>query len=430
MEIRERKLTKSVEYWERAEKVIPCGTQTLSKGPDQFVKGVYPIYLERGKGSHVFDVDGNEYIDYPCSLGPIILGHAYPATIEAVTRQLKQGITFTLMHPLEVELAELIVECIPCAEMVRYGKNGSDVTSAAVRLARAYTGQEKIAHCGYHGWQDWYVIGTERNKGVPKALKELLYPFQYNRIETLERIFEENKGEVAAVIMEQGGEDPQNGFLDKVRELTHKNGALLIFDEIVTGFRYALGGIQEYYNVVPDLVCFGKGIANGMPLSVLAGRREIMKTLEEVFFSLTYGGETLSLAAAIATIKEIREKNVIAYIWEKGKRLQDGYNELADEIGVNTKCIGHPPRSSLVFYDAQGQESPQMRGLFLQETIKRGILFGGPIFISFSHTGEDIDRTLAACEESLKVLKRAVDENNIAKYMEGEVPQVVFKVRQ
>lgn len=427
MEVRQRDLTRSFDYWNRAQRLIPNGTQTLSKGPDQFVRGIYPIYLERGQGCHVFDVDGNEYIDYPMSLGPVILGHAYPATVEAIQRQLERGITFTLMHPLEVELAELICQCVPCAEMVRYAKNGSDATSAAIRVARAHTGREKVAHCGYHGWQDWYAIATPRDRGIPRALKDLIFTFKYNQIETLERIFAEQPGQVAAVILEQGAENPQDDFLGRVKELTHRHGAVLIFDEIVTGFRYALGGIQEYFGVVPDLACFGKAIANGMPLSVLVGRKEIMRTCEEVFFSMTFGGEALSLAAAVATIREIREKEVIPYLWKMGRRWKEEFNGMARELGVNVECIGQGPRTSFVFRDGTGEESLEMRGLFLQETVKRGILFGGPIFMTYSHAQQDLDRTLEACEDALKILRRALNEGDILRYMEGEVPQVVFR---
>lgn len=270
------------------------------------------MYLQSGKGSHVFDVDGNEYIDYVMALDPITLGYSYPQVNEAIIRQLERGITFSLMHPLEVELSELLIEVIPCAEMVRFGKNGSDVDSAAVRVSRAYTDREKIACCGYHGWQDWYIGTTTRDRGVPKSTKELTIPFEYNNIKSLERIFIKNKDQIAAVIMEPIIiAEPKDNFLQEVKELTHKNGAILIFDEIVTGFRLALGGAQEYFGLTPNLATFGKGIANGMPLSVIVGKREIMKEFDEVFFSFTFGGETLPLAAAIATIEEIEEKKLL-----------------------------------------------------------------------------------------------------------------------
>lgn len=423
-----RSLERSNEYWERARGVIPCGTQTLSKGPDQFVRGVYPIYLARGQGSHVFDVDGNEYIDYPLALGAITLGYAYPAVVEAVRRQLEDGSIFTLMHPLEVELAEMLCALIPCAERVRFAKNGSDVTSAAVRVARAYTGREAIVHCGYHGWQDWYAVGTARDRGIPKALKALLYSFEMNRIDLLEELFTEHPGKIAAVILEHGVTPVEEGFFGRVKEVAHKNGALFIWDEVGTGFRYSLGGAQQYFGVTPDLACFGKGMANGMPLSALVGRREVMEVLEDnVFFSMTYGGETLSLAAAIATIREMTEKEVIPYLWTQGRKLQEGYNRLAAEVGVDTRCVGPAPRTAIVFRDRDGKESTEIKSLFMQECVKRGILFGAYVHISYSHTDEDIERTLSVCADALEIVKWALDEEAIDQYMEGEKVGVVFR---
>jgi glutamate-1-semialdehyde aminotransferase len=420
-----RCLTRSFELWRRAETLIPCGTQTLSKGPDQFVRGVSPIYIERGEGCRVYDVDGNEYIDYPMSLGPIILGHAYPATTEAIIRQLRSGTTFTLMHPLEVEVAELITACVPCADMVRFAKNGSDVTSAAIRLARALTGRERVVYCGYHGWQDWYVGATDRRAGVPRAVCELVVPFRYNDLESLDSALGAHPGEVAAVILEQGGEDPVDDFLQRVKDRAHAAGALLIFDEVVTGFRYALGGIQELYGVVPDLACLGKAVANGLPLSVLAGRREVMAGCEEIFFSMTFGGETLSLAAAAATIRELQDRDVIPYIWAIGTEWQRAFNLLVASEGVPVRCNGHPPRSHFEF---GGPDPAIARALFLQETVKRGVLFGGPVFMTFAHSSRDIALTLDACKAALQVLHRAFADGSPARFLEGEPPRAIFRL--
>ena len=425
----ERKLGKSNEYLRRAEKIIPCVTQTLSKGPTQYVQGIAPIYLERGKGCHVWDVDGNEYIDYIMALGPVILGYAYPRIDEAITEQLKKGVSFSLMHPLEVELAELLTEVIPCAEMVRFSKNGSDATTAAVRVSRAYTRREKIAQCGYHGWSDWSICTTTRNKGVPKQTKNLTLTFKYNQIETLEKIFAENKDEIAAVIMEPIGiEEPRNDFLKRVEKLTRENEALLVFDEVVTGFRMAVGGAQEYFGVTPDLACFGKAMANGMPLSALVGKKEVMKELEDVFFSLTFGGEALSLAASLETINEIREKNVIKHVWEQGNKLKNGYNKLAREFGISgyTKCVGCGPRTVIQFVDENGKESLEMKSLFQQEVIRRSILWILHL-ISYSHSDDDVEKTLEAYVDALTILKKAIDEGNIEKYLEGEKVQPVFR---
>lgn len=422
-----RPLCNSFALWERARRVIPCGTQTLSKAPSQFIYGVYPIYIARGLGSRVFDVDGNVYIDYPMGLGAILLGHAYPPVVEAICTQASRGSVFTLMHPLEVELAECLCEIIPCAEMVRFAKNGSDVTAAAVRLARAVTGREKVAYCGYHGWQDWYAATTTMKDGVPAALRSLALPFQYNRIETLEAIFEENRGEVAAVIFEQGGEEPRDGFLQKVAELTRSEGALLIWDEIVTGFRYALGGAQQYYGVTPDLACFGKGLANGMPLAALVGRRDLMKEFDRVFFSMTFGGESLSLAAALATVGEIRSRDVIKYLWQLGEYWKQGFERLGRGTSVPVSLSGVPPRTGFVFGPACGYEPREIRSLFLQECVKRGVLFGVPIFISFSHSPRDIELTLDVASQALAVVERAIKAGDLQSRMEGEMAGEVFR---
>ncbi|MDP1808987.1 MAG: aminotransferase class III-fold pyridoxal phosphate-dependent enzyme [Actinomycetota bacterium] len=416
--------------WRRAKGIIPAGTQTLSKGPTQFVDGVAPKYLQRGKGCHVWDVDGNRYIDYGMGLHPIILGYCYPAVDEAIKRQLEDGITFTLMHPLEVELAELLIETIPCAESVRYGKNGSDVTSAAVRVARAYTGRDRIALCGYHGWQDWYIGTTERNKGVPAAVRELSHVFEYNDIDSLQALFDAHPGEFAAVIMEpMGVVEPKDDFLNKVKEAAHTHGAIFILDEIITGFRWALGGAQEYFNVTPDLAAFGKCMSNGMPVSALAGKKEIMDQLEEVFFSFTFGGECLSLAASKATITELRDKNVTPFIWAQGAKIRDGFNALAAKAGLAAfvRFVGLPPRTVAAFTGGDHFVDLELKSLFQQECIKRGVLFTGYNAISFAHDDQVVDQTLGVYEEALGVLARAIGDGSIKKFLEGDVVRPVFR---
>ncbi|MER3422660.1 MAG: aminotransferase [Nitrospiraceae bacterium] len=427
---RSKELRRSYLLKEKAERLIPSCTQTFSKGPTQFVQGVAPVFLARAQGSHVWDVDENEYIDYAMALGPIILGYNYPTVTEAVMRQMESGTTFSLPHPLEVEVAELLCEVIPCAEMVRFGKNGSDATSGAVRVARAYTGRDIIACCGYHGWQDWYIGTTTRNRGVPEAVRRLTIPFEYNNIESLERIFAEHPGQVAAVIMEPiGVMGPQDNFLQKVRALTEREGALLIFDEVVTGFRLALGGAQEYFGVIPDLACFGKAMANGYPLAAIVGRREIMELFDEVFFSFTFGGETLSLAAAKATITEMQRKNVVGHLWEQGMKLKDGYNTLAREFGVEryTECIGIPPRTVVVFRGEEGKESVVLKSLFQQECLKRGVLFTGSHNVCYSHSDADVEYTLRVYRTALEVLADAIKAGEVEQRLEGEPVQPVFR---
>ncbi|MBU0630360.1 MAG: aminotransferase class III-fold pyridoxal phosphate-dependent enzyme [Candidatus Margulisbacteria bacterium] len=421
---------KSLKLYDEAINLIPSATQTFSKGARQYPFGAAPIFLAKGKGSHVWDVDGNEFIDYPMALGAIILGHSYPSVNRAIMQQLEKGIVYSLPHPLEVELAEILVEIIPCAEMVRFGKNGSDATAGAVRTARAYTGRDKVACCGYHGWQDWYIGTTTRNAGVPGAVQDLTLTFTYNDIDSLKKVFDENKGQIAAVIMEPVGiVEPKNRFLQQVKELAHKNGALLIFDEVVTGFRMGLGGAQQYFNVIPDMACIGKAMANGLPISCVVGRKEIMETFDEVFFSFTFGGECLSLAAAIATISEMMKKNVIKKIWANGKKLQEGYNCLAQEMNLGhiTQCAGLPPHT-VITYDNLGEIDPLLiRTLFQQEAIKRGVLAIGVHNVCYSHSSEDIDKTLKAYRGTLQVINEALADGDIKRFLKGKVVRPVFR---
>jgi glutamate-1-semialdehyde 2,1-aminomutase/spore coat polysaccharide biosynthesis protein SpsF len=427
---RPRSLVTSMALLARARRVIPSCTQTMSKGPTQFVHGVAPVFLSRAKGCRVWDVDGNEYIDYPLALGPVILGHGDPAVTEAVTRQMADGVSFSLPHPLEVEVAEMLTEIIPCAEMVRFGKNGSDATAGAVRAARAFTGREVIACCGYHGWQDWYIGSTTRNRGVPESCRALTLPFSYNDISSAERIFREHPGRVAAVILEPTGiVAPRDGFLEKLRELTFREGSVLIFDEMITGFRLALGGAQQYFGVTPDLACFGKAIANGYPLSAVVGKREIMSLFDEVFFSFTFGGEALSLAAAKETIHEMQRRNVIGHLWEQGRKLQDGFNVLARTFGVaaHTDCRGYAPRTLIGFRDETGAESLLLKSLFQQECLKRGVLFAGAQNLCLAHSEADIDETLRVYRAALAILADAIRCGDAAARLEGEPVQPVFR---
>jgi glutamate-1-semialdehyde 2,1-aminomutase/spore coat polysaccharide biosynthesis protein SpsF len=423
---------RSEEWWARARNLIPAGTQTLSKGPTQFVGGVAPKYLARGRGSHVWDVDGNEFIDYPMGLGPVTLGHCHPVTQEAVRKQLEEGITFSLMHPLEVEVAELLRELIPSAERVRFGKNGSDATAGAVRCARAVTGRDVIAHCGYHGWQDWYIgsVGGPRARGVPDAVKALQKPFVYNDLASLERVFAEHPGQVAGVIMEvMTVQEPQAGFLQKVADLTRGHGAVLIFDEIISGFRYRLGGLQDYYGVTPDLTAVGKGMANGLPIAAVVGKAEVMEAFEDLFFSFTFGGECLALAAARACIEFMRRQPVVEHFWKQGAKLQAAYARMVKDFGLEgfTDCAGLPPWTVCRFFDHGGQEGLALKSLFQQEMLKRGVLFSGSQFICYEHSDQDVQRTIDAYEAAFTMLRHGVRNQCVDRLLEGEKIQPVFR---
>ncbi|MEN9730616.1 MAG: hypothetical protein RLZ91_1734, partial [Bacteroidota bacterium] len=289
-------IQESQSLYERGLQVQHPITQTLAKGPGQFSKGVSPIYLKKGKGARVWDVDGNEYIDFNMGIGPLSLGYCIPEIDSAIKEQLEDGITFSLMHPLEVEVAEKISQIIPNAEAVKFSKTGADVTSAAVRVARAFTGREKVFCCGYHGWHDWYIGITSRGKGIPESIKNLSYTFAFNDIESIKNALDET---VACVILEPFiFENPQEGFLQELAEICRQNGTLLIFDEMWSGFRIALGGAQEFFGVKADLATFSKACANGMPIAILTGRKDVMSLFDhDVFSYTTFGGEALSLAA-------------------------------------------------------------------------------------------------------------------------------------
>ena len=419
-------ITQSNALWHRAEGLIPAGTQTLAKGPSQFSNGVAPKYLRKGKGARVWDVDGNEYLDYNMGVGPIILGYGHPAVDEAIRRQLEDGITFSLMHPLEVELAERLRNCIPNTESVRFSKTGCDVTSAAVRLARAFTRRDRILCCGYHGWHDWYIAVTDRNAGIPTCVQDLTRTFQYNDIDS---VVDAIDGDTACVILEPFVFERENGsFLTSLRKVCDRHRTLLIFDEMWTGFRCALGGAQEFFGVRSDLSLFSKAMANGMPISAITGRGDVLSLLEkEVFFFTTFGGEALSLAAAVACIDFIRTHRVTDRIAAVGQRLLDGLQDLIDELGLDCVSVaGYPFRTAMNFSATMG-DPLEMKTLVQQELIRRGILWSGTHTLCFNHTEDDVDYTLAAYAEVLELLKEAVATRDIQGYLAGEPVQPVFR---
>ena len=419
----------SQKFLKRSRNLIPALSQTFSKGPYSYVNGVYPVYLAKGKGSNVFDVDNNRYIDFVLALGPIILGYNYPRVNTAIQKQLKNGITFSMPHPLEIEVSEQLHSIIPGAEMIRFSKTGSDAGTAAIRAARAFTKRNNIAYCGTGGvWHDWFTIITSRSQGIPKILKKMIRKFQYNNIESLKILFEDWKGEVAAVYMEpMMTEYPKNNFLQKVKKIAHRDGTLLIFDEVLTGFRFANGGAQELLKIDADMAVFAKGIANGMPLGAITGKRKYMEQFNDVFFSTTYGGETLSLAAAKAVIQEIKEKPVIKHCWKLGDYFMSEFNKIADEIGVSVKVEGMPVRSKIICRDSSERPSLLLKSLFCQETLRRGILFGnGYVFFSYSHSKNDIKKTLKSCETSMKILKKAIKSKTVKKQLKGDVMKPVM----
>ncbi|HXG87648.1 MAG TPA: aminotransferase class III-fold pyridoxal phosphate-dependent enzyme [Vicinamibacterales bacterium] len=427
-----RPMDKSREWGARASKVIPGCAQTFSKGYTQFVQGVSPIFLSHGKGARVWDVDGNEYIDFIQGLLPNILGYAHDEVNAAAAEQLGRGHSFSLPHPLEVELAERLTRLIPCAEMVRFGKNGSDATAGAVRGARAFTGRERIACSGYHGWQDWYIGTTARHKGVPGAVRALTHPFPYHDLNALETLLTSHAGEFAAVIMEPVNfTEPKPGYLECVKALAHKHGALLIFDEICTGFHMGLGGAQKKFGVTPDMACFGKAMGNGFPIACVVGRADVMKIFEEVFFSFTFGGEVASLAACMKVLDILEGTDALHQMETNGQRIQEGFNAIVKHAGLTGRfeCIGYPVWSLMKFRDASGVDSMLERSLFQQETVKRGLLLLVTHNMTSAHDDAVIERTLEVYAEVFKTLAVWLADPDPSRFLEGPAIQPVFKVR-
>ncbi len=420
-------ISKSLEMYNRAKKLMHPITQTLAKGPGQFTYGVSPIYVERGKGSKLWDVDGNEYLDYCMGIGPISLGYGYDKVDNAIKEQLEKGITFSLMHRLELEVAEKLHEIIPNAESIRITKQGADACSAAVRIARAFTKRDKVAVCGYHGWHDWYIGTTTRDAGIPQAIKDLTVMIQYNNIESVKAVM---TPDLACLILEPIiFEEPKDNFLHEVQALCQANGTLLIFDEMWTGFRLALGGAQQFFDIKPDLAVYSKACANGMPIAFLTGRDDVMSLFEsDVFYFTTFGGEALSLAATLSTLEEMKEKNVPQYLATQGQKIKDGFNALREKHGMKDYIsIGGYPCRSIVNFSEKAGDALVLKTYLQQEMIKRGILWSSFHNMCFSHSDADVQFTLDAYDDIFPAFKQLIDSNTVTSALKGQVVEAVFR---
>ncbi len=402
-----RSVSKSWELRERACRVIPRGTCTNSKAPLPELKGVEPCFVVRGEGCRVWDLDGNEYIDYRNALGPVTLGYGYPPVVEAIRERLADGIVFGYSHPLEVRVAEALTECIPCCEMVRFFKTGGEAMTAAIKTARAYTGRDVVLRCGYHGWLQ--NNASPADPGIPDATDALLKPFAWGDETGLEELLKANQGNVAAITLAASYAHltPEATFHQTCRRLADEHDALLVFDEIVTGFRVAIGGVQEYYNVSPDLAVFSKGMANGMPISALVGREEVMRVLERAVVSSTFAGDILSLAAAEATLEVYREQDVVGHLWDVGSRLVDGVNAIFRESDVPAEFRGCPTCPQLMIASGDTERDQRMRVNLLRGLFARGISIYYVSYVNLSHRHADIDATLDRWRE---VVHEGLDE--------------------
>lgn len=423
---------KSNEMLVRAGKVIPLGSQTFSKSHIQFPTPEAPLYMERGHQGRCWDVDGNEYVDLIGGLLPILLGYQDPDVDDAIKKQVSKGITFSLATELEIELAERLVELIPSAEMVRYGKNGSDATAAAVRLVRAFTGRNHIIALGYHGWQDWYIGATTRSKGIPRQVRDLTTKIPYHDKAAFEAAFQTHRDDVAGVILEPMFTDEhETGYLRSLVDFAREQGALVIFDEIVTGFRYARGGAQALFGVTPDLSAFGKAMGNGMPISAVVGRRDVMLEMEEIFFSSTFGGECLSLAAAIAVIDKINREPVVDKLWTTGEKLSQGVGDLIEKFQLQDVITmgGLAPWKIIQVRDHEHASRAGISTLLFRELIAHGILTNGSHNVCYAHNEDDIQQTLEAYELSLAILAEELQRPGLEDRLGLEPIQPVFRVR-
>ncbi len=395
----------------RARKVLANGELAMSARPLLFGEtGVYPQFIAQAKGCRVVDTTGRVYVDWLAAWGAALLGFGRPEIDEAIRGQLDAAPTLSMPHALEVEVAEKITALIPCAEMVAFGKNGSDAVTAAVRLARAATEREVILQFGFHGFHDWFAASNRTIRGIPASFDGLVHAFPYNDTSALEALFDRHRGKVAAVLMEPfRAELPKKGYLEKVRDLAHANGALLVFDEMVTGFRVARGGAQEWTGVVPDLACFGKALANGMPLSALVGPRELMRDADTVGVDMTCRGETLSLASARAALEIYANEPIAERAAEVGRAVAAGIEEAAAREKIPLSLVGHPARLELEFQDCGRLPKRAALGLFVQHCLERGIITNGLILPTAAHDTEAIDATIEAAQEALRIVRLAAN---------------------
>jgi len=421
----------------RARQIIPGGCHAYAKADSEYPQ-LSPGFIHRGQGCHVWDVDGNEFIEYASGNRSVSLGHAYRPVIDAITDELQRGVNFTRPAEIEVRAAERLLNILTNAEMVKFCKNGSDATSAAVRLARAATGRDLIACCADHpffAFDDWFIATTPHSDGIPDTSKSMTLTFRYNDIDSVKNLFETHKNQISCLILEPARyQEPENDFLSDLKQICHENGCLLIFDEMITGFRWHIGGGQATYNVDPDLACWGKAMANGYSVSALTGKRKYLElgdlsspSRNTFLLSTTHGAETHSLAAMMATLNAYTTLPVIKTFYAQGEKLADGFRRLIAEHRLThaINILGRPCCLSYATKDSSGQPSPILRALFLQETIRRGILMSS-LVVTYSHSDSDLDRTLAAIDGALAIYAKALTDGP-KKYLLGPPPQPLYR---
>ena len=433
---------RSLALYERAQALIPGATQLISRRATRFAYGVTPIYAARAKGSHLWDVDGQEYIDWMSSILAIILGYADDVVDAVVKEQIDRGTMYSINHEREIELAEELVRTIPSAEMVRYAKGGGEACAIAVRIARGTTGRDKVLCCGYHGWHDWYLAANLAQEeslddhlfsgiepiGVPKALAGTIYPFRYGDLGMLEDSLKQHAGEVACIIMEpMRSEEPPAGYLDGVRDLATRHEVVLIFDEVSSGFRPALGGAQEYLGVTPDMTVLAKGLANAYAMGAVVGKRWVMEPASRMFISSTNWHDTLGITAALTTIRELRRRNTVAHIHRIGRLLKQQLNAAIADVGLAAEVRGCDWTPGIEFRVDDPTAQKKALTLYVQEMAKRGIFAPAHININGAHTDDDVAQTVAAAQETFAVIKAALDQDCLDEQLEAHLVEEPFR---
>ncbi len=434
-------MSKGTKLWKKAKRLIPGGTGLFSKVSELYLPDQWPSYFKKAKGVELWDLDGKKYIDMSyMGIGACILGYADPDVNRAVKKVIDEGSMATLNSPEEVELAELFLKMHPWASMVRYARSGGEAMAIAVRIARAHTKKDKVAFCGYHGWHDWYLAANLADKknldgqilpglkplGVPRALKGTALPFNYNRIKELEKIVKQNRGQIGVIVMEPEREHgPENNFLQKVRRIANEIGAVLIFDEITSGFRMNIGGVHELYKVRPDIAVYGKAISNGYPMAVIVGKKNVMSAAEESFISSTYWTERVGPVATLATLKKIKERNVPRHLINIGKLVTAGWKKVAEKHGLRIRTFGLPPLTHFSF--DYGKDNQALHTLFNQEMLARGFLAKNAFYASFAHKETHVKQYIKATNEVFRIIKEALKKGDVKKRLKGPVVHTGFK---
>lgn len=434
-------VARSMAVYERAQAVIPGVTQLLSRRPTQAALGVSPVYAAKAKGCRIWDVDGNEYVDWMSGVGPIILGYADEVVDAAVRQQIERGGICSIVHESAVELAEELVRLIPSAEMVRFAKGGGEACTVAVRIARGMTGKDRVLFCGYHGWHDWYLaanLGEERLDGhlrpgiepigVPGVLEGTTIPFVYGDLQMLEDLLKANLNEVACIIMEpMRTELPPPGYLEGVRALATKYGVVLIFDEVSCGFRISLGGVQEYTDVVPDMSVFAKAISNGYPMAAVVGKREVMAPVSLMFISSAYWDDPIGTVAALTTVRELERRDAVSHFERIGASFKERINRAAGDVGVDAECIGVAAHPGIRFRVDDPETARKVTTLFIQENAKRGLILSTGFFFNCAHDDAALDHTEAAVRESFAVIRDGLENRRLDALLHCEMREDLFR---